>query len=99
VCQAPHPNGLGQDYLDCGPLDAHTRAQAVRAAKAWSPGFEPLDISVRCGPSALCSEKGGAAAVWWFEGTPTPLKGRVKVQDLASCVNVPCPYDATLVWR
>ncbi|WP_242395603.1 hypothetical protein [Anaeromyxobacter oryzisoli] len=101
VCQTPHPNGLGQTYYDCLPLDSLTVDEARLAAAAWAPDGQPFESGLQCG-NCLCRTNGTAltatkAAIWCYGGSNAP--GHVKVTDAANCFTAACPSPGDAAWR
>jgi hypothetical protein len=95
-CQTVHPNGLGQSYRDCGPLDEHTSAQALLAAEAWSPAGTTVTSGLQCG-SCLCQQSANAAAVWCYAGSQS--KGLVRTTPSPNCLAAACPLPGGIPWR
>jgi hypothetical protein len=101
TCQTVHPNGLGQSYYDCAPLDQLTLDQARLAAAAWAPDGQPTESLLQCG-SCLCRTNGPPlsatkAAVWCYAGSN--LAGFVAVTDSPNCLSASCPILRQLPWR
>jgi hypothetical protein len=102
TCQTVHPNGLGQSYYDCLPLDLHTLDQARAAAVAWAPNGQPTESGHPCGSFCLCRTNGPPltatkAAVWCYAGSN--LAGFVAVTDSPNCLSAFCPILGQLPWH
>jgi hypothetical protein len=100
-CQTAHPNGLGQTYYDCLPLDSLTVDEARLAAAAWAPDGQPVESGLQCG-NCLCRTNGTAitatkAAIWCYSGSNAP--GHVKVTDAPNCFTAACPSPGDAAWR
>jgi hypothetical protein len=101
----PHSNGLGQTYVDCGPLGQHTRDQALLAAEAWAPSGDTTEPAPNCGQSCVCRTNApfmtaSQVAVWCFDGDLAGRKGLVRVTDTMGCQAALCPVGGpgTLTW-
>ncbi len=91
-CQTAHPNGLGQDYFDCGALGTYNRTTAQLAAAAWAPaGGTDYDLPVG---ECFSRQVANACATWCYAG---PFTGLVNLNTISIACLLPTAGAPT--WR